>query len=92
MSVHVSIKIARDEWRYTITNITPERGDEQVNCYSVVRALVGTDWDVMAMLMHTPSEGAPWLVKKALDLLPIGRHAQHAAEPVTVDVSARSEG
>jgi hypothetical protein len=86
MSIHFSIKVARGEWRYTITNITPERRDDQVNCYSVVRALVGVDWDTMVMITHTPEEGAPWLVKKALDILPIG----HPRPDPTVDVTARS--
>lgn len=72
MSIHFSIKVGHDdEWRYIIGNITPERRDDQVNCHSVVRALVGADWDTMAMVTHMPEEGASWLVKKALDILPI---------------------
>jgi hypothetical protein len=88
MSIHVSVKIGRDEWRYRITNITPERQRDQVNCYSVVMGEPDADWDTMNMVTHTPNDGASVLVALAVSAMPI---PQPAAEPVTVDVAVRSE-
>jgi hypothetical protein len=72
VSVHLSIKIARREWRYTITNITPEREHTDPCIYTVVRVEVGLeDYEVMREVVHVPDLGLSSLVATALFSLPV---------------------